>query len=196
MPTPLGPVRCLPSDLAERSATVASVSDDEPRGKFLYDTVSARLSAQSTDLSTAQGRAKDLIGLAAITTTITGVLANDKLFKIDAAAERPKPFAALLVAGIALAIIPGLYVLWPRAWYLAPDPVDINAKIDQHPTWHVDDYYASLAMGFMTAQHGKNNDTALRFNERRILRLRVAVIAQLFGIAGLALAGVVLALKK
>jgi hypothetical protein len=174
-----------------------SIVSDVPRGKFLYDMVMARVGAQSTDLATMQGRSKDLIGLAAVTTTVTGVLSNDKLFNnVAILPHRPREFAVLLVVGLVLAILPGIYVLWPRAWFLAPDPVDLNAQIDAHPTWPVDAYYSSAAMGFIERKYGRCEKTnALRFNDRRLFRLRIAVVAQLVGVCGLAIAGLVLALQ-
>jgi hypothetical protein len=67
----------------DRLSTFEKVADDQLRGKFLYDMVSARIAAQAADQAALVGRAKDLLGVASITTTISGVLANDKLVNLS-----------------------------------------------------------------------------------------------------------------
>ncbi len=156
--------------------------------------VEAKLSAQAADQSALVGRAKDMLGVATISSTITGVLANDKLFAVGKDDADVALFVAMAVA-LLLVIICAFYAMRPRTWYLAPSPEEVAATVRNDVTAPVDDYYASVAMGFMSADVAVDGKTVLAHNDDQIDRLRTAVLVQIPALGVLAAAGLVLAVQ-
>lgn len=161
-------------------------------GKFLYDIVAERLKAQAADQSALTGRAKDLIGLAAVTTTVTGVLANDKLFDVTKGSQ-PVVFAVLLSCGLLLTVGAGLYGMKPRVWYLSPDPLEVFSTVSANLTWPLDSYYASVATGLTQPGIVVTGKSALAHNDEQLSKLRRAIVIQVVGVAILASSGLVVA---
>lgn len=164
----------------------------EAVGKFLYDIVAERLKAQAADQSALTGRAKDLVGLAAVTTTVTGVLANDKLFDVTKGSQ-PIVFAVLLSFGLLLTIGAGLYGLKPRVWYLSPDPTEVFSTVSGNLAWPLDSYYASVATGLTQPGVVVTGKSALAHNDEQLVKLRRAIVIQVVGVAILASSGLVVA---
>jgi hypothetical protein len=165
---------------------------DEAKGKFLYDMVAARLTAQAADQVALVGRAKDLLGVATITTTITGVLAKDKVANISKADLDPWLFGLMAIA-LATVVWLAFGALRPRTWYLSPEPTDVAATVSSQPTWAVDTYYASVAMGFISPGVVVSGKSALDHNRLQINELRQAVRLQMLGLSVLAGCGLALA---
>jgi hypothetical protein len=143
------------------------------------------------DQSALAGRAKDLLGVAVISTTITGVLANDKLTNVT---KHNVPAWLFVLMAIAVAAVVGsaFYALWPRTWYFSPDPREGLQTATDEPDWPVDTYYASIAAGF-TTPNVVQPASALDHNDTQIRALRTAVLAEIGALAILAIAGLALA---
>ena len=163
-------------------------------GKFLYETVTARVASQAADYAALSGRSKDLIGLATITSTVMGVLANERLVNLTKMRRVPASYSIVAVASLILVLGPGLFVLWPRKWHLSPSPEDALATVNAHPTWPTDSYYATLATGFVNRGVVDAKLNALEVNDRNIARIRWAVLAQIGGLSALAVSGLALTL--
>jgi hypothetical protein len=162
-------------------------------GTFLYNMVVAQTSAQATDISTLTGRAKDLIGAATISTTVTGALANANIVNVQKHAER-LGVVWLLAVGFGLVFLAGFAAIYPREWSLAPDAERVASEvIAGHLSDTVDVYYAKVAMGFLDKGTGRDHRTAIQENARKIGHVRVLIDIQLLGLLLLAASGVVLA---
>jgi hypothetical protein len=169
--------------------------EPQPDGKFLYDIVSARLAAQAADQLALTGRAKDLIGFASITTTITGVVANDKIVTVNKSGIDAL-ILGLLAVGLAMVITFGIQAIRPRAWFLSPDPHLVADLVhENYSSWTVDDYYAAVANGFTKLGVGSPGNSALGYNEEQLKTLRRSVLVQIIGVSALAACGVLLALE-
>lgn len=164
----------------------------DPVGKFLYDIALERLKAQAADQTALAGRAKDMVGLAAVTTTITGVLANDKLVTVSKG-DQPAAVAVLLTVGLVVTIGAGLDALRPRVWYFSPDPTKVFDTVSNNLGWPLDSYYASVATGLEHRDVVVTGASAFEHNDQQLRRLRWAILAQVVGVGLLACAGLVLA---
>lgn len=155
--------------------------------------VTAQLAGQVADIAALSGRAKDLIGVATISTTITGGLANDRL--VNVGKHDINPFAlGFLIVGFCSVLIAGFFVLKPRSWSLVPNADEIKTNaVAAHPTWPIDAYYGQVAMGFLTPGLVVPGKTAIQQNAENIDLIRNCIYVQLVGLGLLAIAGFILA---
>lgn len=169
-------------------------SEEAQIGKFMYDVVAQRLAAQSADQSALVGRSKDLVGLATLTSSVAGVLANDKLVRVVGGQRLPVAFAGLLSLGLLLTIGSGLYVLYPRKWFLSFDPVSLFEKISEHyREWPLDKFYASAATAFLNPGELGDEMEAILVNDAQLRRMHFAVGLQILGAGILGASGLYLA---
>ena len=166
---------------------------DEARGKFLYDMVAARVTAQGADQSALVGRAKDLLGVASITTTITGVLANDKITNVSKSDAAKVVFIIMAVALLSV-VFCAFDALRPRTWYLSPDPLEAEQTLVANPIATVDQYYESIAEGFIQLDVAVTGKSALQHNEDQISHLRTLVRVEIIALGVLAGCGLALAI--
>jgi hypothetical protein len=164
----------------------------EDRGKFLYDVVMARLSSQAADLAAMGGRAKDLLGVATISTTITGAIANGAIVTTTKHNVSWLVFAALIV-GFVLVLGAAGFSLWPRTWYLSPEPLGTSRAVQAHLDWPLDAYYGQIAVGFIAPDVVTAGKSALEHNDQRLMWIGRAILIEMAGLLLLALAGFALA---
>jgi hypothetical protein len=163
---------------------------EDTRGQFLYDMVTACLASQAADYAALVGRAKDLLGVASITTLVTGVLANDKITNVARTDTEPWVFVAVALALVAV-VACAFTAMQPRDLYLSPAPADVAATVSSNPSWDVDTYYASVAMGFILEDFIVVGESAIDHNRaaidsvRRLVRLQIVALGvlTLFGLA-------------
>jgi hypothetical protein len=163
---------------------------DDPHGKLLWDVVAGELAGQATDQSSLTGRVKDLLGVATISTTITGVILNDTLFNV---AKEAVPLWWILVAAASLVAVyvPGLWALWPRTYSFAPDANDFLQVEQASPGASDGELYRALAEGYLLSDAtGKNQ---LDRNRDAIKIIDNLVNIQMVGIAVLTAMAFVLA---
>ena len=173
------------------TAHMPEISEIKPDGKFLYDTVTARIAAQAADQAALAGRAKDLLGVAAISTTVSGALVNDKLTDVTKGAVSLLLFLLTLL-GLACVVAGALYAFRPRTWYFSPEPKSAAERISANPDSPTDDYYAAVANGFI-ALKPSGTESPLDHNDRQIGKLHAAVLVQIVGVSALSVAGALLA---
>jgi hypothetical protein len=162
---------------------------DDSHGKILWDVVTARLAAQAANQAAMCGRAKDLISTATVATAITGIILNDKVFNVS---KGDMPLWWLVGAGISLLVIfvAGLWALQPANYSFAPDAGDFYLNVQKHPTASDDQFYRSLAEGYLIASNGQ---TQIERNQKGLQRLARLVRIETIGIAALVVLAFILA---
>jgi hypothetical protein len=105
---------------------------DDPHGKMLWGVVAGELAGQAADQASLTGRAKDLLGVATISSTITGVILNDHLFNVD---KEDIPLWWILVAGGSLlaVFVAGLWAIKPRTYSFTPYAIDFYEVEQERP---------------------------------------------------------------
>lgn len=154
------------------------------------------MKAQSDDYSTLTGRAKDLIGLATVATTIASVILNEKVFAPAKLTHVPKWWAFLSAASVAAILLAGIYSLWPRVWYFSPDPAEVYATVVSDLTLSTDALLASVANGIVLPDVVVTGKSALEWNDAGLARIRWAVVVQVCGYLALGGAAAALTLQQ
>ena len=182
-----------------------SVADLE--GKFLYDITATKLAAQCADHSLLTGRAKDLIGLTTLTTTIGAFVATSRA--TGNTARLPDWYTGGVLITVVVIIGCGLYVLLPRRWNFSPDPLAVRAALQTDP--NLDSIYMRLAEGHLAqpapaegtkrrwraGRFGPSVDLeGIEFNKGVLSRLATAVRVQVVGVSALAVLGAIVALVE
>lgn len=154
------------------------------------------MKSQADDFAVLTGRAKDLIGLATVATTIASVILNDKVLGPTKPSEVPMWWAAVAAIALASILLPGIYCLWPRIWYFSPDPDSIYKTVSADLSLSTDDLFASVANGLVRKDVVVSDRSALEWNDAGLRRFRVAVFIQVVGYVVLGCAAAVLAFQQ
>jgi hypothetical protein len=170
---------------ADKVSSGAPTTEVDPNGKLLWDVVAMRLAAQTATQAVLVSRAKDLLGVATIVATISGVILNDKLFYVQKAVP-PWPWTVLAVIALIAVFGGGLAALLPGRWSSAPDAVDFHAVEQQYSHATYGEFYRSLAEGFLLPG-ADGSKSRLVQNDDRLAWLARFVNAQ---VGGLVLLGV------
>jgi len=156
---------------------------EDPHGKMLWERVSGELAGQAADQSSLTGRAKDLLSVATISTTITGVILNDKLFDVT---KVDIPGWWIVLAAVSLVVVfgAGLMAIQPRDYSFAPDASAYHVIERDYPDASEGELYRATAEGYLfEAEDGK---TQLQRNRETLSRIELLVRLETYGIAGLA----------
>ncbi len=153
---------------------------DDPHGEMLWDAVAGALAGQAADQSALTSRAKDFLSIATISTTITGVVLNDKLFTIS---QIQVPMWWFFLAGASLIMIygAGIWALVPRRYSFAPDAEDFHAVEQQYPQASDGELYRAMAEGYLLPAGGRStldrNQDHVKFIETLVRIETVGLIA-------------------
>jgi hypothetical protein len=163
---------------------------EDPNGKLVWDMVALKLGAQAASQTALVGRAKDLLGVATIATTITGVILNDKLFAV---VKGEAPLWWTILAAISLAVIygAGLWAMQPAEYSFAPDAEDFYVVEQTYPASSQGEFYRSLAEGYLLV--GPDGESRLGKNQEQLERIELLVRFETMGIAVLGILAFLLA---
>jgi hypothetical protein len=164
---------------------------DDPHGKLLWDVVAGELAGQAADQSSLTGRAKDLLGVATISTTITGVILNNTLFNFDKE-EVPLWWIGVAAASLIAIFGAGLWAILPRIYSFAPDASHFHQVEEGFPGASEGELYRAMAEGYLLPdpKTGKNQ---LERNRKEIRFIDTLVSIQMVGVAALTAMAFVLA---
>lgn len=114
-------------------------------GKLLYDVTLARLAAQKESQAALVSRAKDLLGVTAISTAINSTAL------LRSKAGPPWWWTALALAAVVVQIGGALVVLFPRGYDFSTDPEHLRKLLAERSSGDdtLDDWYRALADGFL-----------------------------------------------
>jgi hypothetical protein len=164
---------------------------EDSHGRILWGTVANELAGQAADQASLTGRAKDLMGVATISTTITGVILNDKLFNV------PKvdiPVWWILFAGLSLLAVfgAGIYAIQPRTYSFAPDATDFHQIEQDYQESSENDLYRAMAEGYLFPNDDANRNQLQR-NRDILTDIDTAVLVETGGVLGLTAMAFILA---
>jgi hypothetical protein len=156
---------------------------------MLWDVVAGQLAGQSADQAALSGRAKDLLGVATISTTITGVIVNDKLFNL-AKVELPAWWVVLAAVSLIVVFGAGLLAIQPRKYSFAPDAEGFHSIEQKYPDASETELYRAMAEGYLEEAEGK---TQLERNRENLKLIELLVRIETGGVVALAVMAFILA---
>jgi hypothetical protein len=164
---------------------------DDPHGTILWGVVASELAGQAADQASLTGRAKDLMGVATISTTITGVILNDKLFNV------PKvdiPVWWIILAALSLLAVfgAGIYAIQPRTYSFAPDATAFHRIEQDYQESSEDELYRAMAEGYLLPNDAANRNQLQR-NRDILTDIDIAVQVETYGVIGLTMMAFILA---
>lgn len=162
---------------------------EDLHGRQLWDAVAGTLAAQASDQAALTSRAKDFLSMATISTTITGVILNDKLFSVSEI-ELSVGWIALASVSLLLVYGAGIWALVPRQWSFAPDAADFYAVEQESPFASEGELYRAMAEGYLLAGDGQSQ---LERNAESVKFIEMLVRIQSVGVIGLGAAAFILA---
>lgn len=156
---------------------------EDPHGKILWERVTGELPGQAADQAALTGRAKDLLGVATISSTITGAILNDKLFQFSQI-EIPAWWLVLAALPLLMVLVAGLWAVQTKEYSFAPDAAAFYEIEQKYPNSTEGDLYRALAEGYLfEAEDGK---TQLQRNRDILGGIELLVRVETAGIIGVA----------